>query len=553
MGVKDISAAELYLQPIIDIGIDCRTYPFLPYDELLSTLKPVSIGLAPLLPEESPYSAGKSFGKILAYLNCNIAVIASNTADHPLFFSHKVNGLLANNMDEWLDSIEFLLTNPIQRNALAKKGRDDYLSHLSITAAAEKVDGFFSALISKPALSYKHSTTKIKKLAYIAGPGDVIDAYSRWSKSEIDPTEVSMTYSGQFYSVAQSVGLSAYVISSHARLDHFENHWITIDYRRKFSEGKTGISYHLMELTYILWLVWRVLKSKSDAVVVMNIEHWWLLSLFKLASIDVIPSLHCTFWPKGHPAVSFKQKPIHWLNGIFWRFIPLSTICISPECERQVRAITKNKVHGSLIQARPLYHPGYLETIAPINWQSRPFRILYAGRMERNKGIFDLIDLMSRLENEFPSEFHLEVCGIGQHSNEFCQQVRQRNLAKNIHFLGKLDNENMRAAYERAHAIIVPTRADFAEGLNKVVVEGILASRPVIVTDICPAAEILSNAVIIVESGDIDAMVIGIRKLASDFSFYEQKRTFCDQEKSTFFDTQQSWGNALHKAILLAT
>lgn len=549
IGVKEISKAQPYLQPLIDDGINCQIFPFLPYEELLTTLKPVSIGLAPLLPEESPYSAGKSFGKILAYLNCNIAIIASDTADHPLFFEHNVNGFLAKKPDEWRDTIEFLLNNPTNINEIARQGRQDYLSRLSIIAAAKKIDDFFSAQIDKPPLNSNKSKAKIKKLAYIAGPGDVIDAYHHWEKSQVDPTEVSMTYSGQFYSVTRRLGLSAYVISSHARPDHFNNEWLTIVYKSKFSLGYNGVIYHLREIAYIIWLMSKVIHYRADLVVVSNIDHWWLLSFLKLASIEIVPSLHCTFWPKKHRPVILKQKFIYWLNGIFWRFIPSATICISPECERQVLEIANNKVHGPLLQARPLYHQGYLDTIAPINWKIKPFKILYAGRMERNKGIFDLIEVMARLELEYPGQFVIEVCGDGQHTIEFCQEIDRRRFDNRIFFLGKLDHEQMYSAYARAHAIIVPTRAEFAEGLNKVVVEGVLAGRPVIVTDICPAAEVLPNSVIIVGSGDIDAMVLGLTKLAMDFSFYQEKCAFSKHESAPFYDPQQSWGGALDKAI----
>lgn len=140
IGVKDFNKGRDFIQPIIEHGIPCKLIPFLPYGKLLNKLKKASIGLAPLLPEKSPFCAGKSFGKILSYLNNNVVVIASNCADHPLFFKDSVNGFLASTISEWTQAIEFLLTNPQTCFEIAEKANSDYIQHLSVQASARKTD-----------------------------------------------------------------------------------------------------------------------------------------------------------------------------------------------------------------------------------------------------------------------------------------------------------------------------------------------------------------------------------------------------------------------------
>lgn len=140
IGVQDFNKGSDFIQPIIDHGISCKLIPFLPYSKLLDELKKVTIGLAPLLPEESPFSAGKSFGKVLTYLNTNAVVIASNCVDHPLFFREGVNGFLASTISEWTQAIEFLLDNPQARLGIAEKAKSDYLERLSVQACAAITD-----------------------------------------------------------------------------------------------------------------------------------------------------------------------------------------------------------------------------------------------------------------------------------------------------------------------------------------------------------------------------------------------------------------------------
>jgi hypothetical protein len=140
IGVQDLNQGSNFIQPIVDYGIPCKLIPFLPYSKLLDVLKKVSIGLAPLLPEESIFSSGKSFGKILAYLNTNAVVIASNCVDHPLFFKDGVNGFLASTVTEWIQAIEFLINTPEVRFSIAEKAKNDYLERLSVQASAAITD-----------------------------------------------------------------------------------------------------------------------------------------------------------------------------------------------------------------------------------------------------------------------------------------------------------------------------------------------------------------------------------------------------------------------------
>ncbi|MEY8842268.1 hypothetical protein AB9K41_24835, partial [Cribrihabitans sp. XS_ASV171] len=55
--------------------------PFMSYDEFLASLRDVAVGLSPVHPD-SDFSKGKSFGKILAYLDAKVPVICSEAVDH---------------------------------------------------------------------------------------------------------------------------------------------------------------------------------------------------------------------------------------------------------------------------------------------------------------------------------------------------------------------------------------------------------------------------------------------------------------------------------------
>jgi len=389
------------------------------------------------------------------------------------------------------------------------------------------------------------------RIAYAAGPGDVISSFYHWANGEADPNEVAETYSGQFYRKVSQFSMSAYVIASHPRRKKLTRDWITIEHRPKSSRQHWGLAYHVAEIRYWLGVIRAIARSDADVAVVSDMVHWWLLTLLRLNGIRVVPALHCTFWPKGYRPRGRAQRVIQKLNGWFWRHIPLATLCISPECESQVRELAGERVSGRLLQARPLYARDYFASLAPPDWNQRPFRLLYSGRIERDKGVFQLLDLVENLNDTLPGGFVIEVCGSGSAEQDFASEIQRRNLGASIHVLGRLGRAGMRKTFERAHAVVVPTTAAFAEGLNKALVEGVLAGRPVVATDVCPALALFPHSAISVPADEVQPMAQAFLRMATDQHFYEGLREHCEREAQPFFDPANSWGRALRHVLAL--
>lgn len=132
IGVKNQEEAQNYLLQI-DKGLDkLYSFPFVPYKSLLEILTKVDIGLAPIFPENNPFSSGKSFGKVLAYLNTECLCVASNNLEHRKFFDGN-NGLLCDDsLDHWYKDIEKALNNRIFMKKLARQGKKDYREKLTL-------------------------------------------------------------------------------------------------------------------------------------------------------------------------------------------------------------------------------------------------------------------------------------------------------------------------------------------------------------------------------------------------------------------------------------
>src|SRR4029450_5362342 len=57
------------------------------------------------------------------------------------------------------------------------------------------------------------------RILYAAGPGDVVGTFRHWRQGRDDPSEVAVTYSGQFYDLCRDLGAEADVISHCPRRD----------------------------------------------------------------------------------------------------------------------------------------------------------------------------------------------------------------------------------------------------------------------------------------------------------------------------------------------
>jgi glycosyltransferase involved in cell wall biosynthesis len=377
----------------------------------------------------------------------------------------------------------------------------------------------------------------------------VIGTYRHWKSGRDDPREVARTYSSQFFDVCRELNLRGYVVTTRPDRDRLEDDDFVIEDRPVRGLKSGGLSYHAGQIAYGIGLILTALRRRADAAIVATGTHWFVLTFLSLAGVKVIPALHCALWPAGRAPRSRVGRAIAKLDGWFWRRFTAATLCVSPECERQVRQIA-GAPRGPMFQVRAQYRPGYLDSLAAPAWPPEgTFRVLFAGRIERNKGVFDLLEIARRLHVERPGRFSWELCGDGSALAELAAAVEASDLGSSFALRGRLDRNEMAAAFGRSHAVIVPTTADFAEGLNKVCVESILARRPVVTSIHSNALDVLQDAAIEVPSGDVRAYGGALLRLADDRSFYERACHACGAVQAQFYDRQRSWGAAL-RAIL---
>ncbi len=121
-------------------GIELQLMPFMEYTQFLQSLDEVAVGLSPIM-RSSPFSRGKSFGKILGYLTAGVPVITSDEADHACFFDTE-SGVVSNDPEVWKLQITSLMNSPDLRNTMSANARRSFLKHLTTQASAASTDRF---------------------------------------------------------------------------------------------------------------------------------------------------------------------------------------------------------------------------------------------------------------------------------------------------------------------------------------------------------------------------------------------------------------------------
>lgn len=387
------------------------------------------------------------------------------------------------------------------------------------------------------------------RIFYAAGPGRIIAAHKHWREGTDDPTQMSLTYSGQFADLCRDLGAAAYMVSSNEHREVLSDGQFMLEHRPKRLLGG-GILFHLSEIIYGLSLLVTAVHFRADvAVISSGTTHYFVLSLFRLFGIRVITVLHNTLWPKGHPPARLGPRIVSKLDGLFFRFLSDAVIGVSPECARQVSELVGGH-NRSLHVMYPQFRRQNFEGIRPApSSADRPFRIIFAGRVERNKGVFDILEMAHRIKMIHPGLVQWDICGDGTDLQELRKRNQELELSDTVTIHGWTAPSALRGLQGNSHLSIVPTRSDFAEGMAKTALEAVLAGRPVLASSVTPALEILGPAAVAVQADKIDEYLKSIIRLATDQQQYELLVLACKSVAIDLYDHQKGFSSTLMRVI----
>jgi glycosyltransferase involved in cell wall biosynthesis len=191
-------------------------------------------------------------------------------------------------------------------------------------------------------------------------------------------------------------------------------------------------------------------------------------------------------------------------------------------------------------------HLDFLEPAPPREWS---WRLLYVGRIDPRKGIDTAISALAHL----PAEARLTIAGSWDSSEEGRLRVLAAELgvSERVAFLGRLDRDDLLAAYAEADVTVFPVRWNEPWGL--VPLESMGRGRPVIATGRGGSSEYLRDGenCLLFETDDERSLARAVTRLAESPRLRERLRS--SGLATARRHTEPHFNRAVEQALLSAS
>jgi glycosyltransferase involved in cell wall biosynthesis len=162
--------------------------------------------------------------------------------------------------------------------------------------------------------------------------------------------------------------------------------------------------------------------------------------------------------------------------------------------------------------------------------------IIYVGVLERRKKLENLILAFQKLSNSM-NEVALLLVGDGPH-RKFLEDLCIREKINGVHFLGKIDYEEIPLYYALSDVFVLPGQGGIA------VAEAMASGTPVIISKECNALRSIPNLVengengFIVDEPNAGALAQCIRKVLSDSVLAKKMGAKSKERAERYFSTE---------------
>jgi glycosyltransferase involved in cell wall biosynthesis len=161
---------------------------------------------------------------------------------------------------------------------------------------------------------------------------------------------------------------------------------------------------------------------------------------------------------------------------------------------------------------------GILNSGVPRHWLDGDYEVrpvigtlLFAGRLEGNKGVMELLSIYETLARE-SAGLELRIAGDGPLRGAMDDWVRGHGLADRVSFLGAIPQERIRTEMRRADLLIFPTHH---ENFPLTLIEASAVGLPFVTSDIMGIRGMVHGRAVLVAPGS-EAWVGEIRGLMRD-------------------------------------
>jgi glycosyltransferase involved in cell wall biosynthesis len=235
---------------------------------------------------------------------------------------------------------------------------------------------------------------------------------------------------------------------------------------------------------------------------------FWRKSVFmllaRLFGVPVILHLHGGEFEKFYDreCSSLRRRAIRHVLGRVNRVVVLSARwhSVMSRIAPQARVLT-------------LVNPVHVPVVAFNALEREACSLLFLGRFNAQKGIFDLLEAVAELRTRFPA-IKLRCCGDGDAAS-VVKRAGELQLTDNVEMLGWVSGASKSGELARATIYVLPS---YAEGLPMGVLEAMAVGLPVIATRVGGIPDAIADGVdgLLIEAGDVNGLSQCIAALLAD-------------------------------------
>ncbi|WP_341209327.1 glycosyltransferase family 4 protein [uncultured Sphingomonas sp.] len=146
-----------------------------------------------------------------------------------------------------------------------------------------------------------------------------------------------------------------------------------------------------------------------------------------------------------------------------------------------------------------------------------PVRLFYHGRVDRRKGVLDMIEALPTVAGEW----RCTISGIGPDLDAARALTEERGLGARVTFSGYADYDDVPALYRDHDVFVSPT---YAEGFSNTILEAMASGQAVLSCEAVGVVDCLRDGEngLLVRPGDVPALAKSLTRLVNDAALRER-------------------------------
>lgn len=283
-----------------------------------------------------------------------------------------------------------------------------------------------------------------------------------------------------------------------------------------FPAAHTGLNRFVSRAWSALRIGWAILAFRPDRVLCGCTGEllWVSVAAAKLLGVPVVNSRHNSINERRGLG-----RIASWLDRVSIRACD-AVVCHGPFTLSEVRGIgvPEARTHEFGLSFRDFAERS-LRTAPPPELAEFAGRfehvVMFVGRVQRDKGVIDLLDAYRMLPRTVRDRTGLVYVGDGHGMSELENGVRERMLTDRVLILGRVPHAQLPGIMRLATVVAAPTRPEFPEGRCKVVPEALVLGVPVIAPDFGPFPFGVRDGIdgLLFEPGSVSALAASLERV----------------------------------------